>query len=226
MSQFADQISYSSLEDCFAVLTETERKLLDDHSSLLMFQKGETLIKQGMVASHVIYIEEGLARLDVLTEGDQVTLMLLPAGNFVGIVCCFAERNFNFSSVALLDTRVRLMDLNVFKQLIKQNGDFALLMVRHMSLMTSKMVYSMARYSQKHIDGALAVLLLEFVKIFRSNKFMLPMKRNEISQTIGYSKESVINAFSRLNKEKIIKVKEKQVEILKIELLREIAEKG
>ena len=43
---------------------------------------------------------------------------------------------------------------------------------------------------------------------------------------LGYSKESVINTLSEFNKEKIIKVSDRKIEILNINKLKQISKLG
>ncbi len=218
--------NYVTARECIDALTIEQQEVLKNNTTILAFKKGETIIKQGFVASHVLYLEQGIAKLDVTNDQKTSTVKLLSDGSFIGIICSFACKSIDFSSVALEDTIVHLVDMNVFQQLIHDNGDFSLKLVQHMSSLTNNMVHWITRLSDKNIDGALAILLLEFADIYKSTKYKLPVTRVGLAEMAGYSKESVIHTLSRFNKDGIIKVNDKHIEILQRNLLEIVARNG
>jgi len=226
IQKFAISPRIVSAQDCFDSLTPQERELLARSKTELIFHKGETIVKQGFVASHILYIEEGLAKLDVTNDGITSTVKILPSHHFVGIICTFASENLDFSSVALEPTRISMIDINLFEGFLHQNGDFACNIVRHMSALTNDLIHHISRFSHKNIDGALAILILEFYNIYNSEIFRLPLTRKEMADSIGYSKESVINTLSKFNKEKILGVWDKRIEILDMDRLLLISKAG
>jgi CRP-like cAMP-binding protein len=52
------------------------------------------------------------------------------------------------------------------------------------------------------------------------------MVRQELANVLGYSKESVINTLSKFNKDNIINVSDKKIEILDMEKLIQISKLG
>lgn len=213
-------------QDCFNILTPEQQEMVRENTTELLFTKGETIIKQGYVASHVMFIEEGLVRLDVTNDQQTTTVKLIADKRFIGIICTFASKSLDFSSVALTDTRISLIDIAVFKRLIVDNSKFALLLIQHMSNLTNEMVHWITRFSRKNIDGSMAVLMLDFMEIFHTTRFDLPLTRKEMAAVVGYSRESVIQALSRLNREGLLKVSDKHIEILDVKKLSELAVKG
>ncbi len=206
--------------DCLNILTPEQKLLIEKNTTLLEFKKGETIIKQGFVASHILYIESGLAKLDVTDDKKTSTVKLLSSGSFVGIICTFACKSIDFSSVALEDTTVEMINIEVFKKLITENGEFAMMLIQHMSALTNNMVHWITRISSKNIEGALALMLSELAIIYKSNSFKIPVTRKVLAEMVGYSKESVINTLSKFNKEGIIKLDEKNIELIDIEKLK------
>lgn len=129
---------------------------------------------------------------------------------FIGIVCTFASHNINFSSVAIEKTKISIFDIRLFEKMIRQNGEFAYRIIQHMSIVTNCLVKNISRFSHKNINGSLSILLLEFSEISKSNSFILPIKRDEMAQMLGYSKEIIINTLSKFNKEGILIVQDKK----------------
>lgn len=213
-------------EYCFAALTDAERAEWQNAKTEIHFEAGETIIKQGFVASNIMFLEEGLAKLDIDTDGRLTTIGLIAPFSFIGIVCTFASHNVNFSSVAIEKTKISIFDIRLFEKLVKQNGEFGFRIIKHMSLVTNNLVRNISRFSHKNIDGSLSILLLEFSDIYKSDSFVLPVKRDDIAKMLGYSKESVINTLSKFNKENLLLVQDKKITIIDKEKLIKIAKNG
>jgi len=216
----------NSAEQCLLALSDQEKEEVLKSSVEVDFQKGETIIKKGFVASSIIYLKQGLAKLDIEIDGKPATVGLIPEKSFVGIICTFANRNLNFSSVALEKSRVVLIDIQVLEKLIRQNGDFAFLLIKHMSCLTNQIVHHITRYSHKNIDGSLSILLLDFAAVYKSDIFTLPVKRKEMANIIGYSKESVINTLSKFKRDGLIEMAGREVKILNREMMQHISDLG
>jgi len=211
---------------CFAALTDAEKTEWLNSKIEIQFEAGETIIKQGFAASNVMFLEEGLAKLDIVTDGKPTTITLITPNSFIGVVCTFASHNINFSSVALEKTKISIVNINLFEKFIRQNGEFSFRIIKHMSLITNNLVRNISRFSHKNIDGSLSILLLRFSDIYKSDSFVLPVKRDEIAMMLGYSKESVINTLSRFKKENLLLVQDKAITIIDKKRLTSIAKNG
>ena len=213
-------------DDCLKALLDEEKDRLWDNRKVVDFKAGENIIREGFVASNILFLEEGLVRLDVIVDGHHSAINLIGPGSFIGLLCAFAGYNLVCSARALESSRVWLFDLRLFESLIHQNGNFAGKITRHMSVVTSHIVHRLARFKDKQIDGALAVLLLEFSQLYGSLNYILPVNRKEMAEMLGYSKESVINAISGMNREGTIEVSGRHITILREEKLKKVAQTG
>jgi CRP-like cAMP-binding protein len=211
---------------CFDVLTDKQKNELLNNTVKIDFAAGETIIKRGFVASNIMFIESGIAKLDILTDGHITTVSLIPEKSFIGVVCTFANHHYDFSAVALEKTTISLFDRELFERFIKENGEFACHFIQHMSLITNGLVHHLSRFSHKNIEGALAILLADFSSIYKSTTFTLPVSRIEMANILGYSKESVINTLSKFNKEEIIAVSDRKIVINSLAKLLQIGEIG
>lgn len=210
----------------FVDLTSAQQELIFEHSNSLQFKKDETIIKQGFMADHILYLEEGMAKLSVEDQQRSTVFKIIAGDSFIGLMCSFVKRNFDFSAVAIQPSTVRLIDRAIFEQMIRENGKFAVHIVQLMSLMTNKIVHDLVHLSHKNADGAICTVLTELASVFKSNTFQMPFSRIELANTVGYSKESVIGCLSSLQKEKIIDVSGKKIEILDPHRLEIIAKNG
>ena len=94
---------------CFQMLSPWEVELVRGSKTQVRFRKGDHLTKQGAFASYVLFVISGLARQYVEGERDY-NLRIIKPGEFVGLSAVFTKNTFNYSSVALTDCQVFLVE--------------------------------------------------------------------------------------------------------------------
>jgi len=211
---------------CFSSLSGRDINLILSNSTKLTFKKQETIIKQGSFSTHIFYVLEGLVKINMETNGKTKIIRMASQHRFLGLSHAFFDNSYHFSATAIIPTNVLIIDKSVFKQLIKTNGEFAMDIIESMSLTSHRQLKSMIIYTNKNVEGSLATFLLHYLHVSESTKFRLPLSRKEIAEIIGYSRESVIHTFTKFNKEGIIKVTDKNIELINLDLLRIIRDKG
>ncbi|OJV20788.1 MAG: hypothetical protein BGO30_05595 [Bacteroidetes bacterium 41-46] len=207
-------------------LKEPELKELMSSSVLLDYNKGEAIIKQGSLASQILFIEDGMAKLNLEEGGRDTTFSFAVNGDFIGLMCSFVKKRLEFSAIAITNSKVRIFDRDVFERLIRENGDFAVYIVTMMSELTNGVVHTLISLSHKNANGAIAMLLLSLERLFRDVKVVLPFTREEMAATLGYSKESVINTLSDFQRDGLITLSGRHMMILNKKALQLIADKG
>ncbi|MRT94739.1 Crp/Fnr family transcriptional regulator [Ancylomarina sp. 16SWW S1-10-2] len=210
---------------CFSSLSGPDVSTIINNCTILDFKKNENIIKKGSFATHIHYVLSGLAKINIVSDGRNNTIRTASEFQFLGLSHAFCYKTYHISVTAIESTRVLLIDIEVFKQLIKTNGSFAMSIIETISKTSHRQVKRMAMYTNKRVEGSLATFLLHYARKAESKIFKLPFSRREIAETIGYSRESVIHTFSKFNKANIIKVEDKSVELLDIDLLIQIKEK-
>jgi len=216
----------SSMPHWQSLLSPDQQTKLLTFSNELRFKKNETIIKQGFSANHILYLEKGMAKLSVESKQRTSVFKIIADDTFIGLMCSFVKKSFDFSAVAIQDCNVRLIDRGVFEDFIRSNGEFAVQIIQLMSLMTNKIVHDLVHLSHKNADGAICTILIELSKVFKSNTFQMPFSRIELADTVGYSKESVINCLSSLQREGIIAVSGKMITLLNLQRLELISRNG
>ncbi len=231
MSDFLEQESnlnyeFLNAQDCLNFLSERERQKLINNKTDIVFEAGEIIIKRGSLANNIGYITEGLVKMEIQNGNKTTTVAIINSHSFIGIICCFAFKKFDFTATALTTTKVSFVATEVIETFIMHNGVFALNLIRHMSGVSSRLLHRITELAQKNIEGALSYILLDFKSIFNSNSYEIPMTRIELANMLGYSKESVINTLSKFNKEDIITVDDRKIEILEPDKLEQISKLG
>lgn len=207
-------------------LTPDQKEALISSSAILHFKRGETIIKQGTLASQIMFLEEGMAKLNFMEGEKDTTFSFATNGDFIGLMCSFVQKRLEFSAVAITNATVRIIDREVFEKSIKENGNFAVYIVKLMSELTNGVVHTLISLSHKNVNGALSTLLLSLSRVYGSNSFQVPFTRDEMAAALGYSKESIINTLSEFHRDKIINISGRNLVILQPETLKIISAKG
>ena len=207
-------------------LKEEELDALMGSSVELEYDKFDVIIKQGSMASQIMVLEEGMVKLNFQESGKDTTFGFGVKGDFIGLMCSFVKKRLDFSAVAITPCRIRIFDRDVFEKLIEHNGKFAIYIVTIMSQMIKETCHNLITLKHRNAGGSLATLLLNLVRVFGEHQIAIPFTREEMAHTLGYSKESIINTLSDFQKDNIISISGKNLEILDKKALENIAEKG
>ena len=210
----------------YRLLLPKEQEILNSTCVKVNYSAGETVIKQGFTASHLLYLESGVVKLNVENRGRVTTFKVVSEGSFVGLICSFVDKKIDFSSVAVTDISVYLMSREVVERLIELNGSFALWIVKLMSELTNNIVHNLITLSHKNVYGAIATSLLDLHQVFQTPIYTLPFNREEFANALGYSKESIINTLSEMKRDGIIAISGRKIEIKDMERLLLIAKNG
>lgn len=226
MNKSTNKHHYLSASECLNLLSDQQKQELLENKVDLEFEPDETIIKRGILADNVLYLTEGLVKLEIINDSRPSTIGLTQAHSFIGIACCFAFKKFDFTATSLIKTNVSFIPMQLFEKFIKENGEFALSLIKHISGVTNGFFHRITSLSQKNIEGALAIVLLDFSNIYKSNSYELPVGRSGFAKILGYSKESVIKTLSKYNREGIIKVDDRKIEILNMNKLEQLSKFG
>lgn len=228
----AKGISYCSVFDSetgwYDFLTEDEKMLIDKHSVSITFKKGETVCKRGAFASHIYYMEEGLVKVYLEEKNKNLILMLAIKNNLLGMAAIFDGNNkLPYSITAYTDSRIRMIDISIFRQILKQNSNFSFHVINLLNEKTAQIYGRFFSLTQKQLHGRLADILLCLAnRIFKSNTFELPFSRADLGDLTGMSTESVIRMMKEFKDDGLIGMHCKSIELLDIERMEKISELG
>ncbi len=208
-------------------LDDDELMLLGDSCSEVVFLKGDIIFKQNALSSNVIYIKEGLVKIHIKGPEKVQILKIAKGPAYLGIPTTIGDKVNHYSATAIIPTSVCFIDINIFKNFIYENHEFAYEIIVDLCKNELLQFDRCVDLLQKQVHGRLAGTLLYFSEtIYQSYTFTLPLNRNELADLIVTSRETVSRLLSELNKEKIIQIDEKKIKLLDIEKLRQISSKG
>lgn len=218
---YHDAISYD-------MLTHDEKDLLEKNTVQIDYKKGETICKQGTFASHVIFIEKGLVKVYIEGNPKNLILTITPDNHFVGLQTFFNGNNtFLYTVSTYIDTTVKLIDIQSFKQILNQNARFATKIIQILNEHSAQAYGRFFCLTRKQSHGRMAdILLCLSQRIFKSNSFELPLSRQDLGELTGLSTESVIRIMKDFKDENLISVSCKTLDIINPEKLQRISEVG
>ena len=213
---------------CFEKLTDDEMKLLDANSVIIKYKKKESICKQGSFVSHVMFMERGLAKVYLDNGTNSLVLKIIPDGNLLGLASVSEEQNtFQYSAMAYIDSEIRQIDIHVFRQLLKQNADFAKEIIDILSANSLQVYGRFFCLTHKQAYGRLAdILLCLSDRIFKQAEFELPLSRKDLAELSGMSSETVIRMLKKFNEDGLIRMEGKNLKIVDHKRLQRISETG
>lgn len=221
-------VSFVYEVSCFELLSSDEKQMIDASSVLVNYKKGENICKQGSFASHIMYLESGLVKVYLEGNPKNLILTITPRHNLLGLQALYEGNNtFLYSISTYTESAVRLIDIQIFKQLLRQNPAFGYRVINILNESTSQSYGRFLSLPQKQLHGRLAdILLCLSRRIFKSESFELPLSRSDLSDLTSMSTESVIRIMKDFKDDHIIEINNKSITLLDIPRLERISEKG
>ncbi|MDP4208251.1 MAG: Crp/Fnr family transcriptional regulator [Bacteroidota bacterium] len=213
---------------CFQMLSPEEAELVRASKTQVLFRKGDNLTKQGAFASYVLFIITGLAKQYV--EGDSsknFNLRIVKPGEFVGLSAVFTKNTFNYSSVALTDCQVFLVEKDAIANVVKQNGMFGFNIIKRYCEQNANLFDTLRMVLYKQMNGRMAdtLLYIDGLKSENVDIFQL-LSRKDIADFAGVSTESAVKLLKSFEKDGLIELNEKDILVVNHNALQEISKRG
>jgi CRP-like cAMP-binding protein len=211
-----------------AILSFKELEQVRSNSHESSLKKGEVILHEGSLTSHIIYLKSGLVKEYVRQSGDnEQILQIIKDHSYLGLSSLFGDRINHYSYAALEDCKICYIDINVFNNLIRKNGSFGYEILVSISRDSLNNFNRFLNRSQKKIYGRVADAILYFAKyIYEGSRFDLPFSRQEFADLIGVSRESATRVLIKFKAEGIIGIKGRSIVIQNMELLEQISQRG
>ena len=209
------------------MLCDCSLESLTNNHLELKLKKGDSIIKQGMYSTNVVFLRTGLAKIHLAGPYTEQIVKMVNAPSYLGLPTTFGSKINQYSVTAVSDVEVCFIDLEVFQSILDENKEFTREIIQEFCKNELESFRRCANRTQKLIRGNMADALLEFANnIFKSDKFILPLSQAELANLIDTSRESVSRVLTEFDKDGIIRMTGKQIEILKKESLKLISQNG
>lgn len=208
-------------------LTEESFDQLNANHAVVEFKKGDSIIRQGTFSTNVAFLRAGLVKLHMAGPHYEQIVRLVKAPSYLGLPTTFGDKINQYSVTAVANSEVCFIDIEVFKNLFKKNGDFSYEIFLELCRNELVSYRRCANRTQRQARGNVAAFLLELSNdIFEADKFILPLSQLEIGNLVDTTRESISRVLSEFNSDGVISMKGKVVQLLNKPLLELISKNG
>lgn len=189
---------------------------ITENKTRISYLKGETIFKQGAFAPYVLFVVRGLIKVYLQTGFEkQINLSLAKTGEFLAFSSIFGENIHTYSAQALKDSLICMIEKESLKKILLNNPDFALEVTSKNYRNERHLLEIIKNISYKQMRGKLAssLLYLSHEDFLKENIFQF-LTRQEIADFASISTESAIKFLKEFEKEKLVKLKGKNIEII------------
>lgn len=208
-------------------LSDEEIEKLSFSCALVKFRKGDSLIKQGTFSTNVTYLRSGLAKVHIAGPYHEQIIRIVMAPCYLGLPTTFGDKINQYSVTAIEASEVCFIDITAFRYLLRANSDFSYEILLEVCRNELEVFNRCANRTQKQMRGKIADVLLEFSdKIYGSDIFSIPLNQEDLGNLVDSSRESISRVLNEFEKDGIIKISGKKVEILNKKSLLLISANG
>jgi len=205
----------------YNVLTPGQVELLNNNCFIVSHKKGEYLFSQDKPISYLMYLTSGLVKISKEELNNKsVILKIVGPGSYIGLISVFYSNRYIVSGTALEDSELIYVNTEVFKEIVAENGRYALQIMQQFSLEGMFLIEKLVNFPQKQIPGRIAEVLLFFsTEVYHKNEFTLPISRKELANLVYSTKESVSRTLTEFKNDRMIDIDDRKVTLKSIDLL-------
>ncbi|RDB32677.1 Crp/Fnr family transcriptional regulator [Exiguobacterium sp. RIT594] len=192
------------------VLSAETRMILEDFMTEVTFKKDSIVCWEGELNDKLFYVKQGGVKLSKLTKkGSPLMMFLYFKGDLFGEFDVGEAFPSSYSVETMEDSILGVISKTKLEELMKQDGVFALEIMRWQALMRKQSETKLRDLLLFGKQGALASTLLRLIAMHgkQVGEDYVISKRpsdSELGQLIGAPRETVNRMFSQWKKDKVI----------------------
>jgi len=213
---------------CFTKLIPSELEFINLKKTQVTYKKGENITKQGAFSSNILYITSGLVKVYLECNGNKsINFRIAKSNDFIGLSGISGEDTYNYSTQAIKDSNVCVIEKEGFQQLILNNGSFAAEIIKSYCIREKKLFNKVRSLGHNQMHGRLANTLIYLSnQDFVDEDIYAYLSRKDLADFACISTESVVRILADLKKDGIISMTGKKIKILQPDVLKEILKHG
>lgn len=211
----------------FEGLPEEQFKKLADISVIKKYTKGEILFEADVPANGFFAPIEGRVKIfRTSPSGKEQILHVFGPGEAFGEVPVFEGGTFPAHGQAIEKCEALFFPRKDFENMIKNDPDLAMKMMAMLSQKLRILVNKIDDLSLKEAPSRVASYLMLLRSSQDSDTFKLDLPKGQIAFYLGTIQETLSRIFKRFTEQGIIEINGKEITILDMAQLEEIAEEG
>lgn len=192
------------------------------------YRRNQILFSEGGVAQHLFSLRSGLVKMVKSLENgkERIARVLLP-GELMGLEA-LTEATYPLTAVALRDSEICAAARDEFLAFLRDDTDIAMGMIRFLVGEVSRVGTLVTNLSFKDARMKVAALLLslgsaEAAEPAETSSITLPFSRQEISEILELSPETVSRTLSALRRQRLIDMRGRHLVIKNLPALKAAA---
>ena len=206
---------------------------LSCNNAMVKFRKGDSIIKQGMFSTNIVYLRNGLAKMHITGPYREQIVRIIKAPCYLGLPTTIGDKINQYSVTAIQDIEVCFIDINAFRLLLRETEYFSYEIILELCKNELESIRRCANRTQKQPKtgelktGNIADIILELADhIYESDCFTLPISQAELGNYVDTSRESVSRILTEFHKDGILNINGKKIEIINKKSLLLISQNG
>ncbi len=189
-----------------------------------IYKKKQIVFAEDNYPQYLFYIHKGKVKaFKTSDEGKELTVGLYAEGDFIGYTALLEESTYRVSTKTLESCDLLLIPKDEFYTLINSNNALAMQFIKliaHKNNQKADLMVQLAYSSlRKRVANSLLFLKRKFT-LDTDERFTIHLTREELANISGTTTESLIRTLSDFRDEKLIKITNREIEILDIDSLR------
>ena len=222
----SEKINIAGCEDCpslgesiFCSLKHELLKEVSDKKGENQYQKGEIIFSEGFKPFGIHCVSKGKVKIYKLgADGKDQIVRVAKVGDVIGHRSLVSDEPYSASAEALEETQTCFLPRKTFFDLIEQENEFALKVMKVLSKDLRLAESQSMSIAQRTVKERMANVLLSKKDILEEQEGKVLMSftisRKDLADLIGCAPETIIRMLSQLKKDGIIALNKREVEIL------------
>ena len=192
-----------------------EDKLFSFGADLKTYNPDDLLFSEGEVPSYFFLISKGKVKLNNFNEGGKEFIQgILSQGHSVGLSSLFTEKNYPVNAVVVEESEVIRLPKAQYLQFLQQHPEDYFKNIQFLSeYMHYKFLMMQSMAFQKPAQKLLT--LMNYLKDHHHDQsqyaLQIPLTRQQLASLTGLSVETVIRVIKNMEKEEILKIKNRKI---------------
>ena len=212
----------------FASLSPEELGIINKDRYSVRFHAGEVILKQGTKADYLISLIDGFARMYIEGHNNRnLVLDFLIPWKLIGGPGAHSNGKHRYNVVAVRETLVCFLEVESFKKVLAMNSHFSEEVLIYCSNNYLTTLDRMVGLSQKQMHGRIADALIYLTgEIYESDIIGSEISRQDIADYTSMTKDSAIRILKEFERDQIINLVGRKIEVIDSARLYDISSTG
>lgn len=209
----------------FRGLPENQLREMEAITVEKRLKKGDLIFSEGDDGHGFFLVVSGQIKIfKSSADGKEQILHILGPGEPFGEVPVFSGQQFPASAEAIRDSRLIFFPRAAFVDLITANPSLALNMLAVLSMRLRQFTVQIENLSLKEVPGRLATYLVYLAQEQGSEDVVtLNISKGQLASLLGTIPETLSRIFARMNSQNLIEVKDREIRLLDLPGLEDLA---